>query len=325
MGTGRYQPLGDGAQAVRSELPPLAAAERAPRADRAGSPDPSRHGTTVQCDTDAYWSAVATTLPLVALALVVEARALHATWLDMPRWLRVATSLFWGGTLMTLALGESAALNALRGDDVSSKWPTAINYAVSFSMSALVVGPALLLLAKGNAELLVRVLTVHPLLRLRKSWARIGFFRRGLRLERQVVRDIRRAESMLDEIRELHNDLAVMVALGETPEPPPELARRIRSTHLEAERAVDHLKRHLQEVRDYRAALRENMRSLETKLSEIIVKERRYGVLALSRLELTLTGPINAELARLVAEVEGESADQGSSVKDEPQSPTQPA
>jgi hypothetical protein len=78
-----------------------------------------------------YWATVAQVLPVLALALVVEARAIHQRWTPAtPKWLRFTQALIWAVTLVVLALGESAALRALRGVPVWPWWALLMENAV---------------------------------------------------------------------------------------------------------------------------------------------------------------------------------------------------
>jgi hypothetical protein len=130
-----------------------------------------------------YWATVAQVLPVLALAVVVEARAIHQRWTpDTPKWLRFTQALIWAATLLILAFGESAALRALRGVPVWPWWTLLLEYAISAAISLLVLAPALELLTKGYAEAIARMMTGGWLPRFRLALME----RRELRQHRRL-------------------------------------------------------------------------------------------------------------------------------------------
>lgn len=130
-----------------------------------------------------YWATLAQVLPVLALAVVVEARAISQRWIvETPKWLRFTQSLIWAVTLVVLALGESAALKALRGVTVWPWWTLLMENAIPAAVGLLILGPALDLLTKGYVEGFARIMTGAWMPRLRLALVE----RRELRQHRKL-------------------------------------------------------------------------------------------------------------------------------------------
>jgi hypothetical protein len=115
-----------------------------------------------------YWAALSQVLPVFALAVVIEARLVAREWdTQTPRWTRFTQSFIWSTTLLVLALGESAAFKALRGEEVWRYWAVVMDNAVGAAIGLLILAPALEVLTKGNAEGVARLLTGAWVPRLR--------------------------------------------------------------------------------------------------------------------------------------------------------------
>lgn len=120
--------------------------------------------------TSAYWATSATVDPVLALALVLEARTVAAGWMTgvlPPFSYRVFLSVTWGVPLVAFAILEPSLLGALRGNP-SGAWAVWANeVSVALALSTLVLGPAADLLVRANAELFAALLSRHPVIRLR--------------------------------------------------------------------------------------------------------------------------------------------------------------
>ena len=115
-----------------------------------------------------YWAALSQVLPVFALAVVIEARLVAREWnTQTPRWTRFTQSFIWFMTLLVLAFGESAALRALRGEEIWRYWALVMDNAVGAAIGLLILAPALEFLTKGNAEGVARILTGGWIPRLR--------------------------------------------------------------------------------------------------------------------------------------------------------------
>lgn len=120
-----------------------------------------------------YWATLAQVIPVFALALVLEARAIAARWdISTPTSLKAVQAIAWAVALVVLAFGESVALRALRGETPKSYWIPLAEGAISWCIGLLIIGPVLQLLVKSFANPLSHALTFGPVSRIR-SW-RIG-------------------------------------------------------------------------------------------------------------------------------------------------------
>ena len=155
-----------------------------------------------------YWATMAQVIPVAALAVVVEARALSSRWeATTPDWLRISQSASWAMSLLTLSVGELLAFGALRGRDVADWLPATLEGVVWFAFSNLFVGPALELFAKGNARPLAYLFTRHPILRFRMRRARRASRKMEV-ISRQHIEMLSREESRLvDAVTTLENAL----------------------------------------------------------------------------------------------------------------------
>src|SRR4051812_44502736 len=89
-----------------------------------------------------YWSTQAQVISALAIALVIEVRAIRRAWhLDTPRLLRAIQSFIWVLIGATLFLGLSASFRALRGEPVSETWASLTENAVFSAVGLLVLGP----------------------------------------------------------------------------------------------------------------------------------------------------------------------------------------
>jgi hypothetical protein len=126
---------------------------------------------------------VAQVLPVLGLAIVLEARTISQRWTpETAKWLRFMQSSIWFITLAVLAVGESAELRALRGVHVWPGWTVLMENAIGAAISVLILAPALELLTKGYAEVVARIITGGWLPRLRLALLE----RREYRLHRKL-------------------------------------------------------------------------------------------------------------------------------------------
>jgi hypothetical protein len=125
-----------------------------------------------------YWVTVGTILPVLALALVVEARSLASRWTSQtPRVLRAVQTLLWVSPLIAATVSEAMVLRALRGETVSSWVWRLCDVTIVTSFSVLVLSPAIDLAVRGYAEFPARVFAARPvelmkILRLGRSMER---------------------------------------------------------------------------------------------------------------------------------------------------------
>lgn len=120
-----------------------------------------------------YWATVGTILPVLALALVVEARSYASGWsLAIPRLgrvVRIVQTLLWILPLIAATFSEAEVLRALRGAAVALWVSPLCEATVLMSFMVLVFSPAVDLTVKAYPEPLARVLAGHPFTRTKVS------------------------------------------------------------------------------------------------------------------------------------------------------------
>jgi hypothetical protein len=161
-----------------------------------------------------YWVAVATTVPILALALVLEAREIVRRWTtSTPRPWRTALSVLWAVPLLGFVVTEYYALKALRGEVAPSWLPPLGELAITGAMLILVLVPALdFFLVRAQAELLARMLALNPIsgfngwrLRLKLTWES----RRVAEAANDARKVFESGERKLDEMTEATAQLVV--------------------------------------------------------------------------------------------------------------------
>jgi hypothetical protein len=160
-----------------------------------------------------YWLAVATTAPVLALALVLEARAIVRGWTtSTQRLYRTILSVLWAAPLLGFVVTEYYALRALHGEVAPSWLPRISELAISGAMLILVLVPTVdFFFVRAQAELLARVLAVKPVSGL-KGW----------RLRLKLARDTRRVKKTIDDSRKMFdqstdklNEQSALLAVAE--------------------------------------------------------------------------------------------------------------
>jgi hypothetical protein len=118
-----------------------------------------------------YWLAVVTIVPIVALAVVVEARALAAGWTSaVPRAYRRVQSWLWVALALAFVLIEAEALPALRGLAAPTWVPTFSEVTIQAALSYVLISSAVDLIIRAHAEVVAKALTWHPILNLRERY-----------------------------------------------------------------------------------------------------------------------------------------------------------
>jgi hypothetical protein len=152
---------------------------------------------------DQFWPTMATVVPVLALALIVEARSAIDHWDErIPWWVRSTQGFSWALVLVQFAIVEIVAFNDLAGNERSDAWVGIAKGSILVSLSTLILTPTLSILAKANAGVVVRVLV-----RARTAPVEWGYHRisnRSKKLERRIV--------------EVRKNLAETLALAEADE-----------------------------------------------------------------------------------------------------------
>lgn len=105
-----------------------------------------------------FWPVTAQVIPVLALATVLEARAIIQKWpKETPRMLRSILGATWTVSLILLAVTEYFAFLELAGSRASTgAWVSLAQIAIFLSLTVLVVNPALDLFLRSNAWVVVR-------------------------------------------------------------------------------------------------------------------------------------------------------------------------
>jgi hypothetical protein len=169
--------------------------------------------STVSTVPPEYWLAVATTAPVLALALVIEARAIVREWTtSTQRLYRTILSVVWAVPLLGFVVTEYYALKTLRGEVAPSWLPSLSELAISGAMLILVLVPAVdFFLVRAQAELLAKLLAVKPVSGLER-------WRRRLKLAwdtRRVQKTIDDSRKMFDERTDKLNEQSALLAVAE--------------------------------------------------------------------------------------------------------------
>ncbi|MFG2037529.1 hypothetical protein [Dactylosporangium sp. NPDC048998] len=155
-----------------------------------------------------YWSTSAQTMPVIALAIVVEARAVMARWTPGEnRWYKAFQGLIWSVPLLGYAFAVPACFRALAGRAVWQGWDEVIDFSISAGLSALLFSAfaefvlrsyarafvTLVIAARSREDLVYRWKSIRMLGRVRR---RIAFLDRSLTsnertLDSQVERIMR--------------------------------------------------------------------------------------------------------------------------------------
>ncbi len=141
-------------------------------------------------------------MPVLALAIVVEARAVSAKW--VPGEYQVVKSiqgLTWAAPLVLYTFAIPACFKVLAGNKVSAWWPSVISFAIQLGVSSLILNPAVELLVRSHARFVARLLGAASLRGVRRSMASVR--RNTRRLERTVQRGLKDLDWMEIQIRSM--------------------------------------------------------------------------------------------------------------------------
>ncbi|MEV8377839.1 hypothetical protein AB0P21_34190 [Kribbella sp. NPDC056861] len=127
-----------------------------------------------------FWSTSAQTLPVLALAQILEARAIIARW-GATKWNGIQRFMvaLWIPPLVAYAWTTPICFNALRGVDTDQRWAQVITWSINLGMGILVLSPALNFLMIANARPLARMVTYHPIIMLKTNRSTRELLRRN--------------------------------------------------------------------------------------------------------------------------------------------------
>ena len=165
--------------------------------------------STVSTVPPEYWLAVATTAPVLALAMVLEARAIVRGWTtSTSRLYRTIQSVLWALPLLAFVVTEEYALTALRGKVAPSWVPLLTEIAIAAALATLVLAPAFDFLFRAQAELLARMLVLDPAMGLKKRRVRFKVALAGRTIKKKI-REIRKSfDEMTDQLNEANARLS---------------------------------------------------------------------------------------------------------------------
>ena len=156
----------------------------------------------VEVDSAPYWSAVAASVPVFALALVLEVRRGASRWAQADTAYRIFGAL--GAVLYAVVLYVlfSKALTALVvGEGTSQAWW--VNGLLMFLLSAAVLNPLIDVALRGTSDVRARLWSFLPFSRVERIRRQAGAVRRHyVRLRRRARRTIKGAQSNLSEAQE---------------------------------------------------------------------------------------------------------------------------
>lgn len=104
--------------------------------------------------TDTYWSTVATTVPVLALAAVIELRRSATNWSTRRRLPRLFDGIVATLQALVYVTTFTIALRALGGTEFVAWVPTAVTYALVAALVVLVVQPLVQTSVRGNRDLI---------------------------------------------------------------------------------------------------------------------------------------------------------------------------
>ncbi len=160
-------------------------------------------------------------MPVLALAIVVEARSLMTRWESgQGAIIKSFLGLSWGLPLLVYTFATPSCLMALTGQEVWSGWTVVIPNAMAMGLGSLVLTPALEILISSNAAALARF--AYPLIFLKPTLETVWLKIRSRRTYRKATKlwdSTVRAEIQLRSTRQL----AAENGVAQLPEAQPHL------------------------------------------------------------------------------------------------------
>ena len=146
-----------------------------------------------------FWTTSAQTRPVLALAIVVEARAVISKWESREhRVLKGFQGAIWAIPLIIYTLALPRCFSALAGNAVSNFWVTLIQYGISAGAGALVLNPALEILVKANSRSVAILITPNLAFRIWRTRRRVRHLRRTAA---RLISDFRRQDIEVRSLR----------------------------------------------------------------------------------------------------------------------------
>jgi len=229
------------------------------------------HATVVS---DQFWPTTALVIPVLALAVIVEARfTANRYWPDAPRWVRRFQGVLWSAVLVFSLLVEVKAFNILAGYTRStSAWVQTAIYTVGQSLGVLLITPAIELLMRSNARALARAVFVTSTVFLRWRMFRMSRTLKRLLREQRQIRD----EELPAIVKELDADEQRIGAQDDRESRA--LLTAIRAQRQKASRASQRVKEGIQWLEDTQAVLKDMRSQTADQRSDMLSRMEREFV-----------------------------------------------
>jgi hypothetical protein len=107
-----------------------------------------------------FWPTAAQVMPVLALAIIIEARATISRWSDStPTWLRLIQGILWAVPLILYAYLEPLAFQVMAGRTSPNSDTSAVIIGISTGVGVLVGAPTIGLLVGSSAKIIASAYT----------------------------------------------------------------------------------------------------------------------------------------------------------------------
>lgn len=176
-----------------------------------------------------YWVTSAQVIPVLALALIVEARSTIQRWdPDFPRWLRAFQGLLWSFPLILFALILPKCFQAISGSTIWGGYEVLVRVSIIACVNSLILAPVFEVLLTTHARVIARAIVATVTAKLGMDIYRSWLYakRRERQAKRMAEEGRRLARSYLDALN-YYEEMAHQVS-DATPEEREEILTKIR-------------------------------------------------------------------------------------------------
>jgi hypothetical protein len=153
-----------------------------------------------------FWPTAAQVMPVLALAIVVEARLITSRWNDgVPQWLRFVQCVVWIGPLILFFYLEPLAFSVISGSQSTKTSVSLVIDAIRVSLGSLLIAPATELLFRSNARNIMR--TRVFIRSFKPKWEMRYGRRDAKRLLKRVRKDHKQWQEQLKTIEHIRQDV----------------------------------------------------------------------------------------------------------------------
>jgi hypothetical protein len=187
-------------------------------------------------------------MPVLALAIVIEARATIQRWSkNIPRAVKAIQGILWCAPLVIFWWAEGQAFSELAGTPVPHYWVTISQSAIAASLSILIITPMVGLLAATNARIIA-----GGFFSIRNLRGSIRLLRLARDIKKEIKRNERICNDFMDQLRDLDSLEATFLSKKESGDAlPPEVLTNIISLRAEINAKLAEAKESSQRLRDY--------------------------------------------------------------------------